>query len=529
LYRRDLDQLEMTPIRGTGNVGSFALSPDGQWLAFNDFESQALVKIPVDGGPVTTLAPIPGSNTTLGGFTWTPEGWIIYSAGPAGSHRGLQRLSEAGGEFEVLTDPPEGGSHLSPSPMPGGESLLFEIRMPDRNPDIAILHLETGEYEILTWGQQPKYVRGDFLLFRREAALWAAPLAPDWRSLSREPFPVVENVGAGGEDDQDLFAVSADGTLFHLDGGGRQVSRSEFRLAVLDLAGNLDVLPLGPRPIFAPVWSPDGQSVAFGGSDLQIYTHNTVLNTTPRQLTFEGVNRGPLYSPDGTRIAFARAVGGADDFAMFVMDLTDDAAPRRLAMSEEPVNPRPMEWPSDTLMLFAGGARDAADLWLLDLSDPDHPEARPYLTSEATLGSMTVAPDGGHAAYVSNESGQSEVYIRSFPDPGTQTIVSQGGGVDPYWSADGNTMFYMDRGRDQADIRVVAARLTRDPVVSVVALDTLFTIPASVRPGSLHPAGDRWIATPRTAATIVRDEEVPLQRLILVENFQEELRRRAAR
>jgi hypothetical protein len=83
----------------------------------------------------------------------------------------------------------------------------------------------------------------------------------------------------------------------------------------------------------------------------------------------------------------------------------------------------------------------------------------------------------------------------------------------------------IDRGGDRADLRVVAARLTRDPVVSVVALDTLFTIPESVRPGSLHPAGDRWIAALRTEAP--EDEEVPLQRLLLIENLQEELKRRA--
>ena len=79
---------------------------------------------------------------------------------------------------------------------------------------------------------------------------------------------------------------------------------------------------------------------------------------------------------------------------------------------------------------------------MVNLSDPDSARAEPYLTAEADLRRIAVSPDGSLAAYRSDESGQDEIYIRSFPDPGERTLVSQGGGTVPFWSPDGNTLYY---------------------------------------------------------------------------------------
>ena len=54
------------------------------------------------------------------------------------------------------------------------------------------------------------------------------------------------------------------------------------------------------------------------------------------------------------------------------------------------------------------------------------------MSSEADLQRISVSPDGTLAAYRSDESGIGEIYIRSFPDPGERTLVSQGGGVVPF-------------------------------------------------------------------------------------------------
>ena len=155
-------------------------------------------------------------------------------------------------------------------------------------------------------------------------------------------------------------------------------------------------------------------------SDGQIYTYNVALGTTPRQLTFEGNNQNPVFSPDGTRVAFNSTREGTVGQDLFVKNLNDDSPPRSVIRLE--AGQLVTQWPSDTLIVFEQGA-GLRDLWVVNLSDPDSARAKAYLTSEATVWDMVISPDGTLAAYSSNESGQFEIYIRSFPTPGERTIV----------------------------------------------------------------------------------------------------------
>ena len=154
------------------------------------------------------------------------------------------------------------------------------------------------------------------------------------------------------------------------------------------------------------------------------------LGTTPRQLTFEGVNSRPVFSPDGTRVAFSSARSGSLGQDLFVKNLNNDPPPRSIIALE--ANQRAMQWPSDTLIVFERGEGGVRNLWMVNISDPDNPVAEAYLSSEADLERISVSPDGTLAAYRSDESGEDEIYIRSFPDPGERTVVSQGGGGAPF-------------------------------------------------------------------------------------------------
>ncbi len=259
-------------------------------------------------------------------------------------------------------------------------------------------------------------------------------------------------------------------------------------------------------------------------SEDQIYTYNVTLGTTPRQLTFEGNNARAVFSPDGNRVAFSSNRQGTDDTDgqdLFVKDLNDDSPPRSIITLDG--NQRVMQWPSDTLIVFERGENSARDLWMVNISDPDNPIAEAYLSSEADLERISVSPDGTLAAYRSNESGIDEIYIRSFPDPGVRTVVSQGGGAVPFWSPDGNTLYYAV-GPGQP---FMAARLERDPVPVVLSRESLFTRGlggSEPFPGSaLHPDGDRFIFT-QSGGTGADDAGAEPLQLILVQNFFEELR-----
>ena len=132
----------------------------------------------------------------------------------------------------------------------------------------------------------------------------------------------------------------------------------------------------------------------------------------------------------------------------------------------------PTQWPSDTLIVFEQGP-NPSDLWMLDLSDPDSPRAEVYLPSEADLDDIVVSRDGTLAAFGSNESGRDEVYIRSFPEPGERTPVSEGGGQYPFWSPDGNTVYYWTPP-GPGGLTFMAARIQREPTPVVLSRVSLF-------------------------------------------------------
>ena len=145
----------------------------------------------------------------------------------------------------------------------------------------------------------------------------------------------------------------------------------EQRLLVIDLDRNEGTLVLTPRNIGEVGWSPDGQSVVYSNEG-QIYTYNVALGTTPRQLTFEGQNNRPVFSSDGSRVAFSSTRNGTDLRDLFVKTLDDDAPARSIITLEG--QEYPTQWPSDTLIVFEQ-APNPSDLWMLNMSDPDDPRA----------------------------------------------------------------------------------------------------------------------------------------------------------
>ncbi len=326
------------------------------------------------------------------------------------------------------------------------------------------------------------------------------------------------------------FAVSQNGTLVY--GAGALATTgtgSGQRLLVVDLEGNIEPLVLAPRSLRDVMWSPDGRSVVYesrpdGEADPHIFAFDVELGATPRQLTFQGSNVGPVTSSDGTRVVFSSQREGTDGSDLFVKRLDNDT-PAELLITL-PGAQLPTQWPSDTLIVFEWGP-PPTDLWMLDLSDPDSPRAEAYLEQEANLHEIVVSPDGTLAAYGSDETGTPEIYIRSFPEAGERTLVSEGGGEFPRWSPDGNTIYYWTaREAGRVDDTFFAARIQRDPVPVVLSRDSLFTA-GYFRPASdLHPDGDRLVVPQMLSQVADLESEVSEERFFVVTNFFEELRQR---
>ena len=285
--------------------------------------------------------------------------------------------------------------------------------------------------------------------------------------------------------------------------------------------------PLAPRLFFDHRWSPDGRfivyaSVEAGDQDADIFTYDVELGTTPRPLTFEGVNTRPVWSPDGSRIAFRSNREGTVTFDLFVKNVNDNSPPE--AILTLPGNQSPTHWPSDDVLIFGS---ENADLWMVDLSS-DSAVAREYHSSEAALFNMRVSPSGDLAAYASYENGP-EIYVRSFPETGARERVSQGRGEYPFWSPDGNAIYYWTQGTLGSVISLMRARVQRGPPFVVTATDTILEGPYDPRDWALHPDGDRFVVTTDATDPSVEsqtDGTAGQERFLVVVNWFEELRQR---
>ncbi len=157
---------------------------------------------------------------------------------------------------------------------------------------------------------------------------------------------------------------------------------------------------------------------------------------------------------------------------------------------------------------------------------PGRPEGEGLLEQEADIRQLVVSPDGTLAAYSSDETGTREIYVRSFPDPGERTQVSEGGGNFPRWSPDGNTVYYWTIGTANAEFAFMAARLQREPTPMVLSRDTLFVGLYFPPASDLHPAGNQVIVGRLNVATQQEDAASEPERFIVVTNWFEELRQR---
>ena len=532
LHWRNADEENFRVIPGTDNAGDgAAFSPDGDWIVYATRSPNALVKVSLSGGEPTSV--VPSGDVDPRHPHWGDDGTIVFT-GPTG----MYRVPDTGGEPVLLREP--GQLFLSPSLLPGGRAVIG-MRV---GGGITLLDLETDSVrELVPGGFDPQYLEsGHILYLHSSGGLWAVPFDANRGEVLGGAVPIFDGLSvlAG------IFArysVSRNGTLVYGVGGGSGSGpRPQQRLLVVDLEGNEEPTPLVPRSFVGARWSPDGESVAYQGaepgglaSDADIYTYNVALRTAPRRLTFEGINLLPVWSPDGTRVAFGSQRDGIAEFDLFVKTVNDDSPPQKVVTL--PGVQLPTQWPSDDLVMFESDSDSSAnsrrstsggptDLWMVDLSS-DTAVARPYLEAEADLDDIMVSPDGDLAAYTSNESGTDEVYARSFPEASQPETVSQGGGTYPFWSPDSSTIYYWTVGPANVIKSLIAARIERGPPFAVASRDTVLTGTYRNFDSDLHPDGDRLVVPQDVAgATAPEGAAREPERFLVVVNWFEELRER---
>jgi Tol biopolymer transport system component len=178
------------------------------------------------------------------------------------------------------------------------------------------------------------------------------------------------------------------------------------------------------------------------------------------RLTFDPAGASaPVWSPDGNSVAFRSVRNGQQA----IYRRPSNGAGADELLFADPFFKIPESWsPDGRYILFAGpgvapNAQDTWWTWALPLFGDRKPF--PFMQSHFTSNRVQFSPDGRWVAYQSNESGQFEVYVTPFPGPGGKTQISVGGGREPRWRHDGKELFYLEgRTLMAADVKADETR-----------------------------------------------------------------------
>jgi hypothetical protein len=159
---------------------------------------------------------------------------------------------------------------------------------------------------------------------------------------------------------------------------------------------------------------------------------------TSSRLTAESNTSFPVWTPDGRRLTLASAKEGSYDIYWRPVD--GSAPDERLLSGKWPLYP--FSWSPDGKVLAFVSVNPTTLQDIRVLSVDQKGASKPFLETQFREGGPAFSPDGKWIAYVSDESGRFEIYVRPFPGPGEKWPISLEGGNEPVWPRNGRELYY---------------------------------------------------------------------------------------
>jgi Tol biopolymer transport system component/DNA-binding winged helix-turn-helix (wHTH) protein len=454
VWVQSLSSLEPKLLPGTEVLGGDPppfWSADSKFVAF--YSGEKLKKTDLKGNPPQTICSVPG--ILIGGF-WSREGVIVFGRNTGG----LMRVAANGGDPVPLTirDASRGERvHGGPTFLPDGRHFLYSrfssvlenngvyVGSLDAKPEqqglTQVLATPFGVQFLASAGGNGKLL---FLREGPESALWSQEFDTSRLALMGEPALLLSHVGhnpAFG-----FFAASAD-ALVYRNAPGEAIAQ----MVWFDRHGERTA-SFGESAILysQPVLSPDGSRVAMAkaaGGNVDVWVYDVLRNVNQRLTSDPALDDSPVWSQDGNRIAFASSRTGHYDLYQIAA-----GGGREELLYSSGENKFPTSWsPDGRYLLYGVQARETnGDIWVLQLDGRSMRSPVPLVHTRANEGGAAFSPDARWIAYVSDESGIAEVYVQPFlmpsasgdSPPESKVLVSRKGGRRPRWRADGMELFY---------------------------------------------------------------------------------------
>jgi len=473
LMVRALDEAAAQEVPGSETAEAPFFSPDGAWLGFVTSGGE-LMKMSVAGGRPFSIAMYTGIN----GPNWSDNGLIIGTG-----QGGIYAIPDGGGEWELLLEDPYA---ILAEMLPGGGAVVYTHRIGPGESEIRVVNLTSGEVRMLVAdGTHPHYLESGHLVFGQDGqTLFTIPFDLGSLTATGPPVPVLAPVAVYNSGSTQ-FAVARNGTAIYV-----PVSRTGDReLVVLSADGSENTLPIEEGAHRDPRYSPDGVRIAYRAEGNRIFVFSTLTGMNTR-VSGDYDAAYPFWSADGSRLTFSGTGPNTDGRDGFQVPADASSPPE--ALYNRPHNNYPQAWLEDGRLLVRENHPTRGRDLIIYRFEGDSVVETPYLTADWEERAPAISPDGNWVAYSSNESGQSEVYVRAFPQASEKVTVSASGGVEPRWSPNGRSLYY----REGASL--VLADLGPGPGIDVQNRTTVFTGEGHYRYSyfaqfDVHPHGDRFL------------------------------------
>lgn len=456
-YLRLLGEFESKLLAGTENAQTPFYSPDSRWIAFTQDES--LKKLSLETGSIIEI--LPGVGASWSG-SWGMDNSIIF--GPVGN-LGLMRVPASGGEVEKITEVDEAlheNTHLWPQLLPGNRHLMYTSIGPSggwSDARIVIENLESKHRKvIIERGMFAKYLPTSHIVYMQvNGVLAAAPFNVKKLEITGSAIPIKAGIMIAIWGGSAAFAVSDTGTLAFVKGA--LWDRKSLRW--VDYTGN-------SHQVGKPLWgqfvrlSPDSKKIAMtirSANNDDIYLVDADTEQRQRFTFGPEEDETPVWSPDGSLIAYSSAwVGQAR--RIYLKPADSSGEPKLIYTHKKHLHLS--SWSSDGEWLLFNDLPDNVT-WALNVNDTG--KLDPIEVIKDADWEAHFSPNGNWIAYSSSETGHSEVYVTSFPDPSIRHQVSTAGGTTPRWIANGQIFYWNDESLMMVNTESSDAFYQDQPVV----------------------------------------------------------------